>query len=64
MFAIAGLGGLLGLMFSVPLRRSLIVEQNMSFPEGQAAAEVLKAGANPTQGAKILGVLGGGRRHS
>ncbi len=55
-FAIAGLGGLLGLMFSVPLRRSLVVEQNMSFPEGQAAAEVLKAGANPTQGAKILGV--------
>src|SRR5688572_1403785 len=45
-FAIAGLGGLLGLMFSVPLRRSLVVEQNMSFPEGQAAAEVLKAGAN------------------
>jgi putative OPT family oligopeptide transporter len=40
-FAIAGLGGLLGLLFSVPLRRSLVVEQNMSFPEGQAAAEVL-----------------------
>src|SRR5689334_9045553 len=31
--AIAGLGGLLGLLFSVPLRRSLIVEQQMSFPE-------------------------------
>lgn len=54
-FAIAGLGGLLGLMFSVPLRRSLVVEQKMSFPEGQAAAEVLKAGANPAQGIKILG---------
>src|ERR1700754_4604559 len=46
-FAIAGLGGLLGLLFSVPLRRSLIVEQQMSFPEGVAAAEVLKAGDNP-----------------
>ena len=53
-FAIAGLGGLLGLLFSVPLRRSLIVEQQMSFPEGVAAAEVLKAGDNPAQGVKIL----------
>jgi putative OPT family oligopeptide transporter len=60
--AIAGLGGLLGVLFSVPLRRSLVVEQQMSFPEGQAAAEVLKAGTNPAQGAKILAVsaLAGG----
>jgi putative OPT family oligopeptide transporter len=60
--AIAGLGGLLGVLFSVPLRRSLVVEQQMSFPEGQAAAEVLKAGANPAQGAKTLAVsaLAGG----
>src|SRR5215510_11661780 len=53
--AIAGLGGLLGVLFSVPLRRSLVVEQKMSFPEGQAAAEVLRAGDNPSQGLKILG---------
>src|SRR5688500_2908323 len=53
-FAIAGLGGLLGLLFSVPLRRSLIVEQQMAFPEGQAAAEVLRTGENPQQGVKIL----------
>src|SRR5262249_33981409 len=46
---------LLGVLFSVPLRRSLVVEQNMSFPEGQAAAEVLRAGDNPSQGAKVLG---------
>ena len=60
--AIAGLGGLLGVLFSVPLRRSLVVEQQMSFPEGQAAAEVLKAGANPAEGARILAVsaLAGG----
>jgi putative OPT family oligopeptide transporter len=60
--AISGLGGLLGLLFSVPLRRSLVVEQQMSFPEGQAAAEVLRAGANPAQGAKTLAVsaLAGG----
>src|SRR5262245_26054175 len=53
--AIGGLGGLLGVLFSVPLRRSLIVEQKMSFPEGQAAAEVLRAGDNPGQGIKVLG---------
>src|SRR6187549_2966831 len=38
--AIAALGGLLGVMFSVPLRRSMIVEQGLAFPEGKAAAEV------------------------
>lgn len=54
--AIAGLGGLLGVLFSVPLRRSLIVDQKMSFPEGKAAAEVLKAGENPSQGVKVLGL--------
>jgi putative OPT family oligopeptide transporter len=54
-FAIGGLGGLLGVLFSVPLRRSLIVEQKMSFPEGQAAAEVLRAGDNPAQGVRVLG---------
>ncbi len=61
-FAIAGLGGLLGVIFSVPLRRSLIVDQGLAFPEGKAAAEVLKTGENPGQGIKTLGIaalLGG-----
>ena len=52
--AIAGLGGLLGVLFSVPLRRSMIVEDPLPFPEGKAAAEVLKAGENPGPGLKIL----------
>jgi putative OPT family oligopeptide transporter len=52
--AIAGLGGLLGVLFSVPLRRSMIVENPLPFPEGKAAAEVLKAGDNPGPGLKIL----------
>ncbi|MFM8846283.1 MAG: OPT family oligopeptide transporter [Gammaproteobacteria bacterium] len=58
---IAGLGGILGVLFSVPLRRVLIVDQKLAFPEGQAAAEVLKAGENPSQGIRILGLsaLGG-----
>ena len=45
--AIAGLGGILGVFFSVPLRRALIVDQGLAFPEGKAAAEVLKTGENP-----------------
>jgi putative OPT family oligopeptide transporter len=53
--AIAGLGGLLGVLFSVPLRRTMIVEDPLPFPEGKAAAEVLKAGDNPGPGLKILG---------
>ncbi|WP_295952455.1 oligopeptide transporter, OPT family [uncultured Xanthomonas sp.] len=53
---IAGMGGLLGVLFSVPLRRSMIVEDPLPFPEGKAAAEVLKAGENPGPGLKILGL--------
>jgi putative OPT family oligopeptide transporter len=51
---IAGLGGILGVLFSVPLRRSMIVDEPLVFPEGKAAAEVLKAGENPGPGVKIL----------
>ena len=60
--AIAGLGGLLGVLFSVPLRRSMIIDQGLAFPEGKAAAEVLRTGENPAQGAKLLAgsaVIGG-----
>jgi putative OPT family oligopeptide transporter len=38
------LGGLLGVMFSIPLRRALVVDSTLPFPEGVAAAEVLKVG--------------------
>ncbi|HET8819593.1 MAG TPA: oligopeptide transporter, OPT family [Xanthomonadaceae bacterium] len=54
--AIAGLGGLLGVLFSVPLRRTMIVEDPLPVPEGKAAAEVLKAGENPGPGLRILGL--------
>ncbi|MGV7188437.1 OPT family oligopeptide transporter [Xanthomonas axonopodis] len=55
---IAGMGGLLGVLFSVPLRRSMIVEDPLPFPEGKAAAEVLKAGENPGPGLKVLAISG------
>ncbi|HEX2495121.1 MAG TPA: oligopeptide transporter, OPT family [Steroidobacter sp.] len=57
--AIAGMGGVLGVFFSVPLRRSLIVDQQLAFPEGKAAAEVLKAGDNPGPGLKVLASAAG-----
>ena len=53
-FAIAGLGGLLGVLFSVPLRRTLILDQKLQFPEGVATAEVLKVGEDPGRGLKAL----------
>ncbi len=41
---IAGFGGLLGVLFTIPLRRALIVEGDLKFPEGIATAEVLESG--------------------
>ena len=52
--AIAGVGGLLGVLFTVPLRRSLIVEQPLIFPEGTATAEVLRVGDDPSRGIRHL----------
>jgi len=53
---IAGLGGLLGVLFTIPLRRSLIVEEQLTYPEGTATAEVLRVGESPGQGAKFLAI--------
>jgi putative OPT family oligopeptide transporter len=46
---VAVLGGLLGILMMIPLRRALIVQQHgaLKYPEGTACAEVLKAGASP-----------------
>jgi putative OPT family oligopeptide transporter len=51
---IAGLGGLLGVLFTIPLRRSLIVEEGLAYPEGRATAEVLKVGEDPKSGIRQL----------
>ena len=46
---VATLGGLLGVLMMIPLRRALIVQQHgfLKYPEGTACAEVLKAAASP-----------------
>lgn len=55
-------GSILGILYSIPLRRALIVESELKFPEGLATAEVLKAGESQEkgQGVKFLvfGALG------
>ncbi len=43
-FAICAIGGTLGVMYSVPLRRALVTGSDLPYPEGVAAAEVLKVG--------------------
>ena len=48
---VCALGGTLGVMFSIPLRRALVVDSPLPYPEGVAAAEVLKVGAASREGA-------------
>ncbi len=61
---VAALGGLLGILMMIPLRRALIVEQHgvLKYPEGSACAEVLKAGADATSraAAQVKSVTGAG----
>jgi len=51
---IAAFGGLLGVLFTIPLRRSLIVEGELQFPEGIATAEVLETGQEGGKGVRII----------
>ncbi len=53
------LGGLLGILMMIPLRRALIVDQHglLKYPEGTACAEVLKAGASREDQIAAQGIL-------
>ncbi|MEA1157457.1 OPT/YSL family transporter, partial [Klebsiella pneumoniae] len=42
--AICLVGGILGVMYSIPLRRALVTGSDLPYPEGVAGAEVLKVG--------------------
>lgn len=50
-FWICALGGLLGVLFSVPLRRALVTGSDLPYPEGVAAAAVLRVGTETEEGA-------------
>jgi putative OPT family oligopeptide transporter len=45
-FVVCATGGILGVMYSVPLRRALVTNSDLPYPEGVAAAEVLKVGVS------------------
>ena len=55
---IAALGGTMGVLFTIPLRRALIVETPLRFPEGVATAEVLKVGDTGGSAIKYLAWAG------
>jgi putative OPT family oligopeptide transporter len=52
-FSVCAIGGTLGVMYSVPLRRVLVAQSDLPYPEGVAAAEVLKVGS---RGGKVADV--------
>jgi putative OPT family oligopeptide transporter len=51
---IAGFGGILGVLFTIPLRRALVIENPLQFPEGVATAEVLKVGDTGGSGIRYI----------
>ena len=57
--AIMMIGGLLGVLFIIVLRRTLVVEADLPFPESVAAAEIVKAGQGGQTGAAyVFGAMG------
>jgi len=56
--AICATGGILGVMYSIPLRRALVTDSDLPYPEGTACAEVIKVGSG--SGAKDGSVESGG----
>jgi putative OPT family oligopeptide transporter len=63
-FGVCAIGGILGVMYSVPLRRALVTQSSLPYPEGVAAAEVLKVGtaagvADERNRAGLLALVGG-----
>src|SRR5437868_7975854 len=57
-------GGVLGVLFTIPLRRALVTHSDLPYPEGVAGAEVLKVGAdsraqNPEAREGLMAVIHG-----
>ncbi len=53
-FAICAFGGILGVMYSIPLRRALVTQSDLPYPEGVACAEVLKVGGGENADASAV----------
>ncbi|HEX8757103.1 MAG TPA: oligopeptide transporter, OPT family [Steroidobacteraceae bacterium] len=48
-FTVCATGGILGVMYTIPLRRALVTQSDLPYPEGVACAEVLKVGCGAEQ---------------
>jgi putative OPT family oligopeptide transporter len=59
-FGVCALGGILGVMYSIPLRRALVTDSDLPYPEGVACAEVLKVGAGGSEPAPGADPAAGG----
>ncbi|MGH8162077.1 MAG: OPT family oligopeptide transporter [Gammaproteobacteria bacterium] len=69
-FGVCATGGILGVMYTIPLRRALVTDTDLPYPEGVACAEVLKVGSREekdpdaeavdTKGAGLKAVTVGG----
>ncbi|HHF4412283.1 TPA: OPT family oligopeptide transporter [Haemophilus influenzae] len=57
---ICAAGGTLGVLFTIPLRRAMEVNSNLPYPEGVAAAEILKAGNNADGDSGVKDIAYGG----
>ena len=53
-------GGTLGVLFTIPLRRAMVVNSDLPYPEGVAAAEILKAGNNSDADSGVKDIAYGG----
>ncbi|WP_338331818.1 OPT family oligopeptide transporter [Acetobacter sp. LMG 32666] len=53
-------GGVLGVLFTIPLRRALVTQSNLPYPEGVAAAEILRAGADKGNQRGLQALIRGG----
>jgi putative OPT family oligopeptide transporter len=54
-FLVCASGGTLGVLFTIPLRRALVTNSDLPYPEGVAAAEVLKVGSGLHEGGAHAG---------
>ncbi len=59
-FGVCATGGILGVMYTIPLRRALVTDSDLPYPEGVACAEVLKVGSGETAEASDSASVEGG----
>lgn len=56
--AICAAGGMLGVLFTIPLRHAMVVQSDLPYPEGVAAAEILRVGSAEVELDAVTGKAG------